>query len=123
MEIPRLHLPQDFKQRSSMRMRCPSSMIFSCFPSLAALPSTPRDFALLNCGKDTMTIGWKSPKRKGGSKILGYFLDQRETSQTDWHETNIKPIAERVYTVCCQCHIWTWAGISTSSSSQIAAIF
>ncbi|KAG8143095.1 hypothetical protein E2320_000375 [Naja naja] len=63
------------------------------------LPSAPRDFALLNCGKDTMTIGWKPPKRKGGSKILGYFLDQQDTSQTDWHETNIKPIAERVYTV------------------------
>uniref|UniRef100_A0A8C7DUK5 Myomesin 3 n=1 Tax=Naja naja TaxID=35670 RepID=A0A8C7DUK5_NAJNA len=64
-----------------------------------SLPSAPRDFALLNCGKDTMTIGWKPPKRKGGSKILGYFLDQQDTSQTDWHETNIKPIAERVYTV------------------------
>ncbi|KAL7980516.1 hypothetical protein Chor_001670 [Crotalus horridus] len=64
-----------------------------------SLPSAPRGFALLNCGKDTMTIGWKPPKRKGGSKILGYFLDQHDTSQTDWHETNIKPIAERVYTV------------------------
>uniref|UniRef100_A0A670XRX5 Myomesin 3 n=1 Tax=Pseudonaja textilis TaxID=8673 RepID=A0A670XRX5_PSETE len=64
-----------------------------------SLPSAPRDFALLNCGKDTMTIGWKPPKHKGGSKILGYFLDQQDTTQADWHETNIKPIAERVYTV------------------------
>ncbi|XP_007424138.1 myomesin-3 [Python bivittatus] len=62
-------------------------------------PSAPRGFALLNCGKDTMTIGWKPPKRKGGSKILGYFLDQHDVSQIDWHEINIKPIAERVYTV------------------------
>uniref|UniRef100_A0A8C5S4P2 Myomesin 3 n=1 Tax=Laticauda laticaudata TaxID=8630 RepID=A0A8C5S4P2_LATLA len=42
-----------------------------------SLPSAPRDFALLNCGKDTMTIGWKPPKHKGGSKILGQFYQFR----------------------------------------------
>uniref|UniRef100_A0A670IM93 Myomesin 3 n=1 Tax=Podarcis muralis TaxID=64176 RepID=A0A670IM93_PODMU len=62
-------------------------------------PSAPRAFALLSCGKDNMTIAWKPPKRKGGTTILGYFLDQHDVSQIEWHEINIKPIAQRVYTV------------------------
>ncbi|XP_062996879.1 myomesin-3 isoform X2 [Elgaria multicarinata webbii] len=62
-------------------------------------PSAPRSFALLNCGKDNMTIGWKPPKRKGGTTILGYFLDQHDVSEIDWHEFNIKPIPQRVCTV------------------------
>nr|XP_020655796.1 myomesin-3 isoform X1 [Pogona vitticeps]XP_020655799.1 myomesin-3 isoform X3 [Pogona vitticeps] len=62
-------------------------------------PSAPRGFALLNCGKDRMTIAWKPPKRKGGTTILGYFLDQHNVSEIDWHEVNIKPIAQRMHTV------------------------
>uniref|UniRef100_A0A663EJV1 Myomesin 3 n=1 Tax=Aquila chrysaetos chrysaetos TaxID=223781 RepID=A0A663EJV1_AQUCH len=64
-----------------------------------ACPSAPHGFVLLNCGKADMTIGWKAPKRKGGTKILGYFLDQHDTSELDWHEVNIQPIPQRVYTV------------------------
>uniref|UniRef100_A0A663N9T2 Myomesin 3 n=1 Tax=Athene cunicularia TaxID=194338 RepID=A0A663N9T2_ATHCN len=48
-----------------------------------ACPSAPRGFVLLNCGKANMTIGWKPPKHKGGTKILGYFLDQHDTSELD----------------------------------------
>ncbi|XP_010223082.1 PREDICTED: myomesin-3 [Tinamus guttatus] len=61
-----------------------------------ACPSAPRGFVLLNCGKTDMTIGWKPPKRKGGTKILGYFLDQHDASEPDWHEVNIQPIPQRV---------------------------
>ncbi|NXJ69320.1 MYOM3 protein, partial [Rostratula benghalensis] len=64
-----------------------------------ACPSAPHGFVLLSCGKAAMTIGWKPPKRKGGTKILGYFLDQHDTSEPDWHEVNIHPIPQRVYTV------------------------
>ncbi|NXL47366.1 MYOM3 protein, partial [Podilymbus podiceps] len=64
-----------------------------------ACPSAPHGFALLNCGKADMTISWKPPKRKGGTKILGYFLDQHDTSEIDWHEVNTQPIPQRVYTV------------------------
>uniref|UniRef100_A0A8C0GBV8 Myomesin 3 n=1 Tax=Chelonoidis abingdonii TaxID=106734 RepID=A0A8C0GBV8_CHEAB len=55
-------------------------------------PSAPRDFALLSCGKNDMTIGWKAPKHKGGGKILGYFLDQHDAVELGWHEVNIRPI-------------------------------
>ncbi|NXJ76943.1 MYOM3 protein, partial [Trogon melanurus] len=64
-----------------------------------ALPSAPHGFVLLNCGKTNMTIGWKAPKRKGGTKILGYFLDQHDSAELDWHEVNTQPIPQRVYTV------------------------
>uniref|UniRef100_A0A8B9ZBZ5 Myomesin 3 n=1 Tax=Anas platyrhynchos TaxID=8839 RepID=A0A8B9ZBZ5_ANAPL len=64
-----------------------------------ARPSAPRGFVLLSCGKSEMTIGWKPPKRRGGTKLLGYFLDQHDTSELDWHEVNIQPIPQRVYTV------------------------
>uniref|UniRef100_A0A8B9J2C6 Myomesin 3 n=1 Tax=Amazona collaria TaxID=241587 RepID=A0A8B9J2C6_9PSIT len=64
-----------------------------------ACPSAPHGFVLLHCGKTNMTIAWKPPKRKGGAKILGYFLDQHDTAELDWHEVNIQPIPQRVYTV------------------------
>ncbi|XP_063033291.1 myomesin-3 [Melospiza melodia melodia] len=64
-----------------------------------ACPSAPRDFVLLHCGKAEMTIGWKAPKHKGGTKILGYFLDQHEPSEPDWHGVNARPIPRRVCTV------------------------
>ncbi|NXR34621.1 MYOM3 protein, partial [Zosterops hypoxanthus] len=64
-----------------------------------ACPSAPHGFVLLHCGKTEMTIGWKAPKRKGGTKILGYFLDQHDHSEPDWHEVNTQPIPRRVCTV------------------------
>uniref|UniRef100_H0YSF0 Myomesin 3 n=1 Tax=Taeniopygia guttata TaxID=59729 RepID=H0YSF0_TAEGU len=64
-----------------------------------ACPSAPRGFVLLHCGKAEMTIGWKAPKHKGGTKILGYFLDQHDNSEPDWHEINTRPIPQRVCTV------------------------
>ncbi|KFW78187.1 Myomesin-3, partial [Manacus vitellinus] len=64
-----------------------------------ACPSAPHGFVLLHCGKTTMTIGWKAPKRKGGTKILGYFLDQHDSSELDWHGVNTQPIPRRVCTV------------------------
>uniref|UniRef100_A0A8V5GY64 Uncharacterized protein n=1 Tax=Melopsittacus undulatus TaxID=13146 RepID=A0A8V5GY64_MELUD len=64
-----------------------------------ACPSAPHGFVLLHCGKTNMTIAWKPPKRKGGAKILGYFLDQHDTAELDWHEVNIQPTPQRVYTV------------------------
>ncbi|XP_006862460.1 PREDICTED: myomesin-3 [Chrysochloris asiatica] len=61
-----------------------------------ATPSAPYNFTLLNCGKNDMVIGWKPPKRRGGSKILGYFLDQHDSDELDWHPVNQQPIPARV---------------------------
>ncbi|XP_005353443.1 myomesin-3 [Microtus ochrogaster] len=61
-----------------------------------ATPSAPYDFALLSCGKNEMVIGWKPPKRRGGGKILGYFMDQHDSEESDWHPVNHQPIPSRV---------------------------
>ncbi|NXQ36441.1 MYOM3 protein, partial [Alaudala cheleensis] len=77
-----------------------------------ACPSAPRAFVLLHCGKAEMTIGWKAPKHKGGTKILGYFLDQHEHLEPDWHEVNTQPIPRRVCTVSSlqQGHLYQFRG-------------
>ncbi|XP_074074224.1 myomesin-3 isoform X1 [Macrotis lagotis] len=64
-----------------------------------ATPSAPYGFALLACGKNDMVIGWKPPKRRGGGKILGYFLDQHEESQPKWQPVNQQPVPTRVYKI------------------------
>ncbi|XP_069478782.1 myomesin-3 [Ambystoma mexicanum] len=59
-------------------------------------PSAPYDFALLSCGKDEMVIGWKAPKFRAGKNILGYFLDQHDTSEIEWGSVSDQPIPTRV---------------------------
>ncbi|XP_006883719.1 PREDICTED: myomesin-3 [Elephantulus edwardii] len=61
-----------------------------------AIPSAPYDFILLNCGKNDMVIGWKPPKHRGGGKILGYFLDQHDPEEPDWHPVNQQPVPAQV---------------------------
>ncbi|XP_077006935.1 myomesin-3 [Tamandua tetradactyla] len=61
-----------------------------------ATPSAPYDFILLSCGKNDMVIGWKPPKRRGGCKILGYFLDQHDSDELDWHPINLQPLPKQV---------------------------
>ncbi|KAG8506709.1 Myomesin-3, partial [Galemys pyrenaicus] len=61
-----------------------------------ATPSAPYDFILLNCGKNDMVIGWKPPKRCGGGKVLGYFLDQHDSEELDWHPVHQQPVPGRV---------------------------
>ncbi|XP_004679437.1 PREDICTED: myomesin-3 [Condylura cristata] len=61
-----------------------------------ATPSAPYDFCLLNCGKSDMVIGWKPPKRCGGGKVLGYFLDQHDSEELAWHPVSQQPVPGRV---------------------------
>ncbi|XP_048387016.2 myomesin-2 isoform X2 [Stegostoma tigrinum] len=62
-------------------------------------PSSPYGITLLDCSKDSMTLGWKAPRFTGGSDITGYYMDHREVTDLHWHESNIKPITGRVYKV------------------------
>lgn len=74
----------------------PSGAATLTFLPPTATPSAPYDFALLSCGKSEMVIGWKAPKRRGGGKILGYFLDQHDSEEPDWHPVNQQPLPSRV---------------------------
>lgn len=43
-----------------------------------------------------MVIGWKPPTHRGGGKILGYFLDQHDSEELDWHPVNQQPLPTQV---------------------------
>lgn len=63
------------------------------------VPSRPSAIALLHCTGSEMLIGWRAPANHGGDPVRGYYLDQREKSQSSWREINVKPAKERVYEV------------------------
>lgn len=50
-----------------------------------------------------MVIGWKPPKHRGGCKILGYFLDQHDSEELDWHPVNQQPVPTQVCKVRLEC--------------------
>lgn len=50
-----------------------------------------------------MVIGWKPPKRRGGCKILGYFLDQHDSEELDWHPVNQQLVPTQVCQVRLEC--------------------
>ncbi|XP_060717862.1 myomesin-3 [Tachysurus vachellii] len=62
-------------------------------------PSSPSAISILHCTGTEMVIGWRAPANNGGDPVNGYFLDQQKKSEGLWHEVNIKPVKERVYTV------------------------
>ncbi|KAJ8775763.1 hypothetical protein J1605_016161 [Eschrichtius robustus] len=63
------------------------------------VPSHPYGINLLNCDGHSMTLGWKMPKFRGDSPILGYYVDKREAHHQNWHEVNVSPVQERILTV------------------------
>ncbi|XP_072548583.1 myomesin-3 [Salminus brasiliensis] len=63
------------------------------------VPSPPSGISLLHCSGSEMVIGWRAPANQGGEAVQGYYLDQRDKSQSVWREVNSKPVKERVYTV------------------------
>uniref|UniRef100_A0A671L3D0 Myomesin 3 n=1 Tax=Sinocyclocheilus anshuiensis TaxID=1608454 RepID=A0A671L3D0_9TELE len=66
---------------------------------LLGVPAQPHAITLLRCTGAEMLIGWRAPANHGGDPVRGYFLDQREKSQSSWREISIKPAKERVYEV------------------------
>lgn len=50
-----------------------------------------------------MVIGWKPPKHRRGCKILGYFLDQHDSEELDWHPVNQQPVPTQVCKVRLEC--------------------
>uniref|UniRef100_A0A673JLD0 Myomesin-3-like n=1 Tax=Sinocyclocheilus rhinocerous TaxID=307959 RepID=A0A673JLD0_9TELE len=50
------------------------------------VPSRPSAITLLRCTGAEMLIGWRAPANHGGDPVRGYFLDQREKSQSSWRE-------------------------------------
>ncbi|XP_073781636.1 myomesin-3 [Danio rerio] len=61
------------------------------------VPSCPSAISVLNCSRAEMVIGWRAPVNHGGDPVRGYYLDQRQKSESIWREVNVKPVKERVY--------------------------
>lgn len=66
---------------------------------ISATPTAPYGISLLSSDGSSMTVGWKSPKHCGGSKVNAYYIDHRNADTLVWKEVNLAPITERVYTV------------------------
>ncbi|KAM9436580.1 myomesin-3 [Clarias gariepinus] len=62
-------------------------------------PSAPSAISLLHCTGTEMVISWRAPVNNGGDLVRGYYLDQREKTQSTWREVNVKAVKERLYTV------------------------
>uniref|UniRef100_A0A4W4F8H2 Myomesin 3 n=1 Tax=Electrophorus electricus TaxID=8005 RepID=A0A4W4F8H2_ELEEL len=63
------------------------------------VPTAPSAISLLRCTGIEMVIAWRAPASNGGDPVRGYYLDQREKSQSTWSEVNVRPVKDRVYTV------------------------
>ncbi|KAI4879118.1 hypothetical protein NFI96_007768 [Prochilodus magdalenae] len=97
---PTGHCPQDTAHRTLPTGRCPQDAAHRTLPTgNGFVPSAPSGIALLSCSGSEMVIGWRAPASHGGEPVQGYYLDQREKSQSVWKEVNAKSIKERVYTV------------------------
>ncbi|XP_029958269.1 myomesin-3 isoform X1 [Salarias fasciatus] len=59
------------------------------------VPSAPSAIALLLCTGSEMVLGWRAPSDNGGSRIRGYYLDQREGGAELWREVNVQAVEER----------------------------
>uniref|UniRef100_A0A8C1SRH5 Myomesin 3 n=1 Tax=Cyprinus carpio TaxID=7962 RepID=A0A8C1SRH5_CYPCA len=57
--------------------------------SAMCVPSRPSAIALLHCTGAEMLIGWRAPANHGGDPVRGYYLDQREKSQSSWREISV----------------------------------
>lgn len=49
------------------------------------VPSAPRPpIDISGMSKDSLILGWKEPEKDGGSKILDYIIEVKETKGKDW---------------------------------------
>uniref|UniRef100_A0A3P8ZWF2 Myomesin 2a n=1 Tax=Esox lucius TaxID=8010 RepID=A0A3P8ZWF2_ESOLU len=64
-----------------------------------ATPGAPHGITMLSCDGASITIAWKSPKHRGGSKITAYYVDKRDADSLTWQEVNTAPTQTRTYKV------------------------
>uniref|UniRef100_A0A3Q3Q4G8 Myomesin 2a n=1 Tax=Monopterus albus TaxID=43700 RepID=A0A3Q3Q4G8_MONAL len=67
-------------------------------PALAT-PSAPYGISMLSSDGSSITLAWKSPKHRGGSRINAYYVDKRDADALEWQEVNLVATTERVCTV------------------------
>ncbi|KAK1806390.1 hypothetical protein P4O66_004908, partial [Electrophorus voltai] len=80
-------------------LQCTDSRSESQHEQASMVPTAPSAISLLRCTGIEMVIAWRAPASNGGDPVRGYYLDQREKSQSTWSEVNVRPVKDRVYTV------------------------
>eukprot|EP00075_Anas_platyrhynchos_P011486 XP_027300739.1 immunoglobulin-like and fibronectin type III domain-containing protein 1 isoform X2 [Anas platyrhynchos] len=60
-----------------------------------ATPGAPDPPEIISVSKDTITISWKTPRRTGSSRIVGYIVQKRKKGTMTWVPVNSVPIADK----------------------------
>uniref|UniRef100_G1MT65 Immunoglobulin like and fibronectin type III domain containing 1 n=1 Tax=Meleagris gallopavo TaxID=9103 RepID=G1MT65_MELGA len=60
-----------------------------------ATPGAPDPPEIIGVSKDTITISWKTPRKTGSSRILGYIVQKRKKGSMTWVPVNSVPIADK----------------------------
>ncbi|XP_040391552.1 immunoglobulin-like and fibronectin type III domain-containing protein 1 [Cygnus olor] len=60
-----------------------------------ATPGAPDPPEIISVSKDTITISWKTPRRTGSSRIVGYIIQKRKKGTMTWVPVNSVPIADK----------------------------
>ncbi|PKU36011.1 immunoglobulin-like and fibronectin type iii domain-containing protein 1 isoform x1 [Limosa lapponica baueri] len=62
---------------------------------LKASPGAPDPPEIVSASRDTITISWKTPRKTGTSRIVGYIVQKRKKGATTWLPVNNVPIADK----------------------------
>ncbi|NWW55134.1 IGFN1 protein, partial [Pedionomus torquatus] len=60
-----------------------------------ATPGAPDPPEIVSTSRDTITISWKTPRKTGSSRIVGYIIQKRKKGTTTWLPVNNMPIADK----------------------------
>ena len=71
-------------------------MTTGLFPDL---PGPPENVRATDVSKKTISLTWEPPLSDGGLAIVGYIVEQRQTSSSRWVTLTKAPVAELNYTV------------------------
>ena len=62
-------------------------------------PDSPAIPIVSNIDSTKMTVQWTLPKSDGGSPILGYTVECKETTSSQWRNVNSDPVKETSFVV------------------------
>ncbi|XP_021232736.1 immunoglobulin-like and fibronectin type III domain-containing protein 1 isoform X3 [Numida meleagris] len=60
-----------------------------------ASPGAPDPPEIIGVSKDAITISWKTPRKSGSSRIMGYIVQKRKKGTMTWLPVNSAPIADK----------------------------
>ncbi|KAL0977975.1 hypothetical protein UPYG_G00164200 [Umbra pygmaea] len=105
IKVPRLTQGTEYQFRIAAENRYGKSHAVESFPVVAQYPfETPGPPTALHVAKATksfMMVAWKEPANNGGSPIIGYHLEMKESSSISWKKINRRIIAETEFKVTC----------------------